>query len=62
MSCFRTNCPFRSPCTSTDTMRCESEDTCQYKVVADVTIVQTADSVKMVSVSLTSYRTPTKTN
>ena len=42
-------------------MRCHYEENCESKVDVDLTIIQSADSVKVVPNSLITYKTPTKT-
>lgn len=61
MSCFRKGCMIRRQCTSRDPMRCHYEENCESKVDVDLTIIQSADSVKVVPNSLITYKTPTKT-
>ena len=61
MSCYRKDCMIRRQCTSADPMRCHYEETCVGKVGEDLTIIQSANSVKVIPNSLITYKTPTKT-
>ena len=61
MSCYRKGCMIRRQCTSADPMRCHYEETCEGKIGEDLTIIQSANSVKVIPNSLITYKTPTKT-
>ena len=51
----------RRQCTSADPMRCHYEEACEGKIGEDLTIIQSANSVKVIPNSLITYKTPTKT-